>query len=274
MTTAGPDRARQNFQREISQPEARLDLARAALYVAQEAYPDLEVEPCLARLDEIASEIAPRLPPERYPLRIVRAINQGLFESWGFRGNTDSYYDPRNSFLNEVLRRRTGIPISLSLVYVEVARRLQFPVVGIGMPGHFLIRPDLPEIEFFIDPFNGGEILFVADCEARLRSLFSEPTAALQPEFLAPISKRAWLTRLLANLKFIYIQTDRPLLALGVLDRLLLLNPEAALERRDRGLVAFQLGRRESAARDLEVYLAARPQAPDAPAIRDLLGRL
>ncbi|MEO0947819.1 MAG: transglutaminase-like domain-containing protein, partial [Cyanobacteria bacterium J06641_5] len=139
----GSMQGRYGFELEIRKPEEQLDLARAALYIAQEERPDLDPEAYLRRLDRMAAEIYERLPAERYPLRIVRTINSYLFDCLKFRGNTEDYYDPRNSFLDEVLTRRCGIPIALSLVYIEVARRLQFPMVGIGLPGHFLIRPNL-----------------------------------------------------------------------------------------------------------------------------------
>ena len=243
------------------------------MYVAQETYPNLEPEPYLAQLDCLAAEIEPQLPQERYPLRVIQAINRHLFEVWHFRGNTDHYYDPRNSLLNDVLDRRVGIPITLSLVYIEVARRLRFPMVGVGMPGHFLIRPDIPGIEFFIDSFHGGEVLFAQDCEARLQNIFSQPIA-LRPELLAPISKRALLSRLLTNLKYIHVNADRPHEALAAIERLLLLNPDSAEERRDRGLVSYRVGRFERASQDLEDYLVAAPQARDAGTIRAILSRM
>lgn len=273
MASVGPKRGRQNFHQEICKPEAQIDLARAALYVAQEAYPSLEPETYLAKLDGLATTIESQLPSERYPLRVIQTINRHLFERQHFRGNTDNYYDPRNSFLNEVLERRVGIPITLSLVYIEVARRLQFPMVGVGMPGHFLIRPDIAGIEFCVDSFHGGEVLFPQDCEARLQDVFSQPIR-LRPEFLAPISKRALLARLLTNLKYIYTSTDRFLDALAAIERLLLLNPGSAAERRDRGLISYRIGRFERASQDLEDYLAAMPQARDANTIRAILSRM
>lgn len=266
-------RGRHNFEREIHKPEERIDLARAALYIAQEDYPELDPDVYLQHLDCMAAEIAATIPPERYPLRIVRAINKYLFDRLDFRGNTENYYDPRNSFLHDVLTRRRGIPITLSLVYLEIARRLEFPMVGVGMPGHFLMRPQVEGIEFFVDAFNGGDILFVQDCQERLQRIFEQPIA-LKPELLAPVSKRALLARLLANLKYVYISAEQLPAALAVVDRLLLLDPYSVRERRDRGLILYHLGRFESAMNDLQFYLERAPRAQDARRIRLLLSRL
>lgn len=268
-----PMQGRYNFELEIRKPEEQLDLARAALYIAQEDRPDLNPEAYLQRLDRMAAEIYARLPAERYPLRVIRTINSYLFDSLKFRGNVEDYYDPRNSFLHEVLTRRCGIPITLSLIYMEVARRLQFPMVGIGMPGHFLIRPDIEGVEFCIDAFNGGEMLFKQDCQERLQKIF-ERQVILKPELLAPVSKRAFLVRLLANLKYVYVNSQQLSAALGVVDRLLLLEPDSVRERRDRGLIAYQIGRFKSAVEDLEFYLTQAPQAQDARTIRLLLSKL
>ena len=264
---------RHNFEQEIRKPEAQLDLARAVLYIAQEDCPALDPEVYVRRLDRMAAEVYAKLPAERYPLRVVRTINSYLFDRLKFRGNAENYYDPRNSFLHEVLTCRRGIPITLSLVYLEVARRLQFPMVGIGMPGHFLIRPDIEGVEFFVDAFNGGDILFIQDCQERLQKIFEQPVA-LTPEMLAPVSKRTFLTRLLGNLKYVYVNAQQLTAALGVVERLLLLEPDSVRERRDRGLLAYQIGRFESAARDLQFYLAQAPEARDARTIRLLLSKL
>ena len=132
-------RARQLFYQEINQPDGSIDLAKAALYMALEEYPNLEPEEYLNALDTIADEVRSRLPAQHYPLRIIQTINSYLYGELQFAGNDADYYDPRNSFLNEVIDRRSGIPISLSLVYLEVAKRIDFPMVGSGMPGHFLL---------------------------------------------------------------------------------------------------------------------------------------
>lgn len=262
-----------SFDQEIQQPDAQIDLAKAALYIAQVEYPDLDIFAYLNALDVMASEVEERLPIERYPLRIIRSLNQYFYEDLGFTGNTNDYYDPRNSFLNQVIDRRTGIPITLSLVYLEVSRRLDFPMVGINMPGHFLIRPEFEEAGIFVDAFNRGEILFAQDCEERLIQIYGHPVP-LQPQFLSSVSNRQFLARILTNLKLIYLNNKNLSKALASVDRILLLFPDAPLELRDRGLLSYQLGRWSQAAHDLEVYLAMLPNAEDAKTIRRLLDQL
>lgn len=262
--------ARQFFYQEIHQPDAQIVLERAALYVAQEEYPDLDVEAYLNALDTMAMEVAERLPTEPYPLKMIQSLNRYLYEDLGFRGNTTDYYDPRNSFLNEVIDRRMGIPITLSLVYLAIARRLDFPMVGIGMPGHFLIRPDVNEMEVFVDAFHQGEILFAQDCRDRLSQLYGRPVE-LQPELIAAVTPRQFLARMLTNLKGIYLHHGNFPKAVAVIDRLLLLFPDAASELRDRGILRYRLNQFSESRQDLEQYLTLNPTADDAIAVRQLL---
>ena len=264
---------RQNFYREINQPDAQIDLAAAALYIAQEEYPNLEVDAYLNALDVMAAEAEERLPVERYPLKTIQSLNQYFYDDLGYIGNTDDYYDPRNSFLNEVIERRTGIPITLSLVYLEVARRLDFPMVGINMPGHFLIRPEFEDVGIFVDAFNRGEILFEQDCEQRLAQIYGRPVP-LQPSFTASVNPRQLLVRMLTNLKMIYLNRQDLSKALAAVERMLLLVPDAPIELRDRGLLYYQLGELAKASQDLEIYIAMLPNADDADTIRRLLDRL
>ncbi|BAZ25461.1 hypothetical protein NIES4073_63660 [Kalymmatonema gypsitolerans NIES-4073] len=268
--------ARQYFDQEIQQPDERIDLAKAALYIAQEEYPNIDPEEYLNAFDTMALELEERLPSQRYPLRVIQSINQYLYDDLGYAGNVEDYYDPRNSYLNDVIERRLGIPITLALVYLELARRIDFPMVGVGMPGHFLIRPDIADTEIFIDTFNGGEIMFPQDCQERLTQFYQQPVQ-LQPEFLATVSKRQILARMLANLKYIYLNQQELEKALAAVERILLLFPGASLELRDRGLLCYELGLSDQAANDLEAYLAKAPHAQDAAAIRQiltLLGRM
>ena len=161
----------QQFYQEINQPDENINLAKAALYFAQAEYPQLVPEQYLQILDAIAEEIEKRLPQQRYPLKVIKTINQYLFEELLFRGNTDDYYNPCNSFLNEVIKKRRGIPITLSVIYLEISKRINFPMVGVGMPGHFLLRPDFEDVEFFVDAFHKGEILFKQDCAKKTSRL-------------------------------------------------------------------------------------------------------
>lgn len=262
---------RAQFLQEIQQPE--IDLARAALWLAKEEYPDLDPDVYLNGLDSIAAEIRDRLPAERYPMRIIQAINRYLYEDLLFSGNQADYYDARNSYLNEVIDRRTGIPITLSLVYLEVAKRLDFPMEGVGLPGHFIIRPALAEMNIFVDPFHAGEVLFPEDAEARLSQIYGR-SIPMQPQFLEATPPRQFLARMLNNLKVIYLNSGDLTRGLAQIDRILLLFPEAAYERRDRGLIAYQQGNWSQAKLDLQQYIEQMPTAPDASTIRQLIDRI
>ncbi|MBW4473586.1 MAG: transglutaminase-like domain-containing protein [Stenomitos rutilans HA7619-LM2] len=265
--------ARQLFHREVQQPDEQIDLERAALYLAQEDYPALDVEEYLKVLDNMATDVEGRSPNESYPLKKMQAINRYLYDELEFVGNTTDYYDPRNSFLNEVIDRRTGIPITLSLVYLSITRRIGLPMVGINMPGHFLIRPVIEDAEICVDAFHQGEILFPQDCEERLAQVYGHPVA-LNPAFLQPVTTRQYLSRMLTNLKVVYIDRGDFQHALAAIDRLLLLFPNAPTELRDRGLVYYRTDRPTEAQQDLTAYLALEPAAPDASSIQKLLKAL
>jgi regulator of sirC expression with transglutaminase-like and TPR domain len=193
------------FLAEIARPDAEIDLAKAALHIAQIEYPDLDITKYLDRLDTMAREIAAKLPADRYPLKVIQTINRYLYEELEFCGNESDYYNPQNSFLNDVLDRQTGIPITLALVYLEVAKRIDFPMVGIGMPGHFIIRPNFQDAGIFVDAFNRGEILFVEDCRQKLMSLYQQDLPFIPPEMLQPVTNKQFLFRMLNNLQAIYL---------------------------------------------------------------------
>jgi regulator of sirC expression with transglutaminase-like and TPR domain len=265
--------ARQRFYEEINLPDEEIDLSKAALYLTQEEYPDLEPQKYLDALESMAAAVAKRLPSERYPLRMIQILNQYLYEELGFIGNTANYYDPRNSYLNDVIDRRLGIPITLSLVYLEVARRINFPMVGVGMPGHFLVRPAVEEMLVFVDPFHGGETMFPEDCQERLSEIYGRPVD-LQPEYLEPVGSRYFLARMLTNLKGIYIDQKDDLRTLAMIDRILLLFPNALTEQRDRGFIYFKLERWSEARQDFTDYLEQVPAAPDRRVILELLDQI
>ncbi|MBW4421317.1 MAG: transglutaminase-like domain-containing protein [Myxacorys californica WJT36-NPBG1] len=262
--------ARQQFFQEVRQPDEQINLEKAALYIAQETRPDLDVDAYLTKLDAIAKAIQPHLPQESYPLRVVQLINHHLYEDLGFVGNETDYYDPRNSFLNDVIDRRTGIPITLSLLYLAIAKRLAFPMVGIGMPGHFLIRPDVEEMELFVDAFHGGEILFLQDCQNRLNQMYGQPVE-MQPQFFESVTNRQFLARMLTNLKHIYLSRGEISACLSAIERILILFPDAPLELRDRGVIYFRTDRWIEARQDLERYLTLMPLAEDREIIQTLL---
>ncbi len=239
-------------------PDDAIDLGLGALLIAAEAYPGLDVGAYMTRIDALAA-LASRDVPAGDPARErVLALNRFLFESQGFRGNRESYGDPRNSYLNEVLERRIGIPITLSVVYVEIARRLALPVRGVGFPGHFLAR--LEGTEVLIDAFH-ARVLAPADCAALLVKV-AGPGAAFDARLIAPTSPREILARMLRNLKQHWWQQRAFEPALSCSDRILLLLPEAAEELRDRGLAWRELECFGPAAKDLERALELAPDAP------------
>ncbi|MGD1804139.1 SirB1 family protein [Dapis sp. BLCC M126] len=264
---------RQLFDSEINQSDEKIDLAKAALYLALEDDQKFDPDEYLNALDTMANEVQETLPETLYPLKIIKSINNYLYNDLGFTGNTIDYYDPRNSCLNQVIERRTGIPITLSLVYLEIAKRINFPMVGIGMPGHFLIRPDFEEAGIYVDAFKQGEILFPQDCQERLVQIYGQPVE-LQPQFLATVSNKQFLTRMLTNLKAIYLNRNEGLKAIAAIDRILLLFPNAVMEKRDRGVLYYQLNLWAEARQDLESYLVNLPQADDAEIIRQLLAKM
>ncbi|HWP29658.1 MAG TPA: transglutaminase-like domain-containing protein [Chloroflexota bacterium] len=265
-----PQDARAAFAALVAQEEPHLDLARAALYIAAEEYPGLDVEGYLTRLHTMAEEAAARPLEAPPPLGRLLALNRYLFTERGFHGNTASYYDPRNSFLNEVLDRRTGLPITLAIVYLEVAWRLELPVAGVGMPSHFLVGYYGADPPRYIDVFHRGALLSREDCAARLRVSFGE-AFLFRDEHLAPVTKRQILTRVLTNLKYVYHRQEDWGRALGVIERLLLLQPDAPAEVRDRGVVHLRRGALRAARADLERYMRLAPRANDLRTVREQL---
>lgn len=261
--------ARQRFRHLITQP--RFDLAATALCPAQEVYPDLAPTRYYQQLDAIADTIRHHL--SAYPLKTIQAINQQLYTELGFSGNQINYYDPDNSYLNRVLERRVGIPITLALIYLEVAQRLDFPMAGVGMPGHFLVCPTVENMEVYVDPFNQGNVLFKADCQTIFHQLYGA-NAAWNDTYLKPISSKRLLARLLTNLKLIYLNQRDLSHTLTMLDYLLLLFPNEPGNNRDRGLVHYQLQNLLAARSDLETYLAHSPNAADRDQILQLLDNI
>ena len=271
MTTS----ARERFTALISGPEADLDLAEAALLIAQEEQPDLDVAHYLKRLDQLADAVRAKLPESPTPQDRIKALNTQLFFEEGLRGNAGEYYDPRNSFLNEVLERKSGIPITLSVLYMEVGRRLGLSLAGVGFPGHFLVKYVGPDEECILDPFAGGAALTEEQLAAKLKSMYGDnnPFMAQIPQLLTPATKKEILIRMLRNLKGVYLQKGDFTRALSIIDRILLIAPDVAIEVRDRGAVQQRLGRMQGAVRDFKKYLKLAPNAEDAANIRALIQR-
>lgn len=267
---------RERFAQLVSGSEEALDLAEAALLIAQEEHPQLEVSTYLHKLEELAAAVRTRLPESPSPSDIVLNLNIHLFREEGFRGNTSAYYDPANSFLNEVLDRKTGIPITLSVVYIEVARRLGLSLVGVGFPGHFLVKYTGPEGDVVLDPFLGGITLDHQQLTHKLQTMYGEqnPLLGQIPQLLAPASKKDILVRMLRNLKGVYLQKNDFARALSVIERILLIEPDAPAEIRDRGSVHQRLGHLQAALRDFQRYVTLAPHADDAEAVRVMLRRM
>lgn len=224
---------RQLFTEAVNGPENRLDLARTALLIASEAYPGLDILRYVAKLEVMAAAVRSVVTTTDDPALKIESLNAYLFAERGFRGNVEEYYDPRNSFLNDVIDRRLGIPITLSIIYMEVGRRVGMPLQGVGMPGHFIMKYAEPEGDIYIDPFNQGQILSRQACEELIQQLYSEPVP-FQETFLAPVSKKQILARMLMNLKAIYMHTKEYLKALSVVERLLIIQPDVEQEMKDR----------------------------------------
>ena len=248
-----------------------IDLAGAALALARIEYPELDIHTYLQRLNALAARVKRGLRANPSARENIATLNRVLFEEEGLRGNRDDYYDPRNSFLNDVLDRKLGIPITLSVVYMEVARRIGFPLAGTAMPGHFLLKHyDVLSGEIIIDAFNRGLVLTSGDCKTRLKEIY-RGEVEFKPEFLSPVTRREILTRMLNNLRQIYFTQRNFRKGLMVLDLLLAIPPRCADMLRERALVRLNLDQYVGAAQDLANYLKLCPDAPDAEDVQETL---
>ena len=252
----------------------RTDLARAALAIARIAYPDLDPAPYLRQLDGLAAAVRPRLHPGGSPEAAAAELAGYLFGECGFRGNQEEYYDPRNSYLNDVLERRTGIPITLSVVLIETGARLGLGIEGVGFPGHFLVRVAGSRGPLLLDPFYGGRPIGERELLARYRTFVGSDAPALPPDALATTGTPAILTRMLRNLLRAYLDQKDHAHALAAADLLLVLVPDSADEVRVRGLLYEHLECFGAALGDFRRYLELAPEAPDAERIRERVARL
>jgi regulator of sirC expression with transglutaminase-like and TPR domain len=260
----------ERFRALVDRPEEAINLAEAALAIAQQEYPGLEPRRYLEMLGAMALEIARGLKPVTVVSERIAALNAHLFGAGGFRGNSAEYYDPRNSFLNQVLERRTGIPITLSVVYLEVGWRLGIPLQGVPFPGHFLVKCEVPDGLAVLDPFDGGNAVELEELRRRLTLVWGRAvtTDEVYAQLAATASRRDILARMLRNLKAIYVNRADDTAALAVVERILALRPDEAAELRDRGMIYENLECYRAAQADLERYLLLAPQAPDADMVR------
>lgn len=259
----------QRFQDAVAPERVKINLCEAALLCAQDTYPDLDVTATLRRIDDLADTLKRRLPSDFSTTHRLLALNNYLFRELGFSGDADNYYDPRNSFLNDVLMRKTGIPITLSILYIEIGQRLGLKLRGVSFPGHFLVKIRVTGGELVLDPFDGGRSLSEEDLRERLARFTGEDAAQTLPleDLLESASPRQILARLLRNLKAIYLEARDLDRALAVMNRLVVLLPEVPEERRDRGMVYAQLECPRAAAEDLSFYARECPGAEDAEKI-------
>jgi len=261
------------FTQEVSKPEPEIDLARAALLVAREEYPQLPVAIYLARLDQIAEEVKDRLADETAPLVVLDELTDTLYRRRNLSGNRDAYYDPRNSFLNDVLDRGLGIPLTLAIVLLEVGWRLGLPLEGVNFPAHFLVRFKGDALDLLIDPFDSGKTRFADESQEMLDKLYGG-VVRMQDSFLRTADRRDILVRLLGNLKGVYVNVGDYPRALAAVERTLVIRPDSIGDIRGRGMLLAKVGRRTEAADQFETYLELAPDSADAMRIRAMVDNL
>ena len=268
-----PDPHLERFARLAARDPQHVRLDLAALEIARIGHPDLDPSLPLAELDELAQRATARRCSDEGAMGSVGLLCRSLFSEEGFQGDRDQYYDPRNSYLNDVLDRRVGIPITLSVVFLEVARRLGIPAEGVAFPGHFLIRAHLEGQQWLLDPFRRGALVTPEDCRSLAEQALGADASVL-PRFLEPVGPHAILARMLRNLKGIFRARQDDARGEAVMERLVLLEPENWPERRDRGKLRLARNKLLGAAGDLEAYLNHAGDAEDTDEVLGLLVQL
>jgi regulator of sirC expression with transglutaminase-like and TPR domain len=261
-----PAVARRRFVELVQGPEEALDLTETSLVVALEECPGLDLEHYLSRVTEWSDAIRERVEGSRDAGRILEGLNRFLFEEEGFHGEADDYYDPRGALLNEVLDRHTGMPLSLSILYIELSRRLGLDATGIAFPGHFLVKLTGPFGEIIVDPFDDGRVLTAAECQKMLDDVYGGGVR-LREQHLKAFPRRNIIARLLSHLKKAYLAQHELERAAASVDRLLILDARDSYELRDRAALAMQLHSYRDAISYLERYLAINPNAVDRPRV-------
>ncbi len=257
------------FQRLLAGND-RVDLARVALEIGRDAYPDIDIEAYVERIERLVDRARSRFKPDSVVVEILGQINWVLFVEEEFRGNHEDYYDPRNSYLNEVLDRGLGIPITLSVVYGTMAERLGLAVAGVDLPLHFMLRVDDGDVARFVDPFYAGAVYDREGCERKLSELAERPVT-LSDAAVRPCSSRVLISRMLRNLKAIYTREADLASLLPIQRRLTALNRRDPNELRDLGVLCVQAERLGEAIEPFEAYLDVSPSANDASEIEELL---
>lgn len=268
--------AQQAFAQLARQPDDGIDLAAAALTVSGLFQQDLAADETLASLDQLAAQAAARVPAQADLFDRVRALNQLLFEEIGFAGNQDDFYDPRNSFLDQVLSRRLGIPITLSVLYILIADRLSLPAYGVGFPGHFLVRIGRGDTALMLDVYAGGVALPESELDQRLADLYGQGTLSIRshPALLRPATKREILVRMLRNLTGIYRDRGERVNRLAALTASLTLAPDLPEELRERGLLYRDLDYAPAALGDLRRFIEVSDDAEQIAAVNHIIDEL
>ena len=263
----------EEFSRIAHLAEDQIDLAHGALLIAKTAYPDLDENRYLERLDRIASRIKRGVSADDDAADIIMRMNHIIIEKEGFRGNRKDYYDPDNSFLNRVLDRKTGIPITLSIIYIKVGGHLGLEVRGIGLPGHFIVALYHASGNIFVDPFNRGEIRTEGECLDIVRN-YTGQTAAPDDRWLQPVGKKEVLARMLRNLKLIYARQDNDVMLFKMIHWILTLQPESPAELGARAMIYEDMGNPARAVKDWERLIATIGDNRAATMIRDRIDNL
>lgn len=260
----------------LVQQDASFPLFEAALAIEQDVDPQLDLVASQAEVDQLAAKLKKRLPSDASHIQKLRVLNHFFYRELAFGGNVNNYYDPDNSYLHRVIANRRGIPISLAVVYMELAQQVGLDVKGISFPGHFLMKLSVQSGEIIIDPFNGAS-LSREELEERLEPYLAQQGYAHAlplSAYLEPAQPREILVRMLRNLKALFTDQQRWNSLLAVQKRLVILLPEEVTELRDRGLAYANLECPQAALSDLETYLLERPHAPDAAALKERLPEL
>jgi regulator of sirC expression with transglutaminase-like and TPR domain len=264
------------WERIVRSPAEEIDLAEGALVIAADEYGDLDVDAYMHRVEEMGATLRRRLRSDISTSEAILALNRYLFDELGFAANTGEYYDPRNSYFNQVMDRRLGIPITLSLVYIETGRRIGLSLHGISFPGHFLVKCVVRDGAIVLDPYARGVSLSLEDLQQRFKAAHDgvEPGPAVIKGILAAANPKDILARLLRNLKAIYVQRADQMRALSASNRIIALLPADADEYRDRGQLYLDLECFRAALVDFETYLSLDPHARDADSVRGRIGEL
>jgi len=268
-----PDPIREDFIRSVTRPEPAMDLARTALIVAAESDPNVDVDGVMHTIDSWADELRRRLDPDWNNLQKLARLRSFVFEELGFKGERRDYYNPSNSLLHEVVKNRRGVPLTLSIVFMEIGWRLGIPFEGVAFPGHFMVRLTGEPGDLILDPFEHGCSIHEEDC----RRILQEVTGGaleFHEDLLASVSKHDMIRRLLHNLKGAYLRAGDDARALTAVERLLLIAPGDANEIRDAGLLLFRLQRYGRALDRLEEYLATLPTPTDSASVRQHIAEL